>query len=215
MKLGDPETWLANHLDRVDRLGAHLGPNLLQLPPRWRRDTGRLDAFLSLAPERIRWAVEVRDPSWLHDDVFEVLARHRAALCIHDLLPSHPWLRTTDWTYVRFHAGRGTPRSCYEANELAAWAARLETAWGRDASAFVYFNNDGSGCALRDASVFAEVLHRRGVAVASLPRVSDAVLVDPGAFVADPEGRAPVGAGGSWGRTLFEERANQQPQGVS
>ena len=55
------------------------------------------------APNHIRWAVEFREPSWLHDDVFHVLERHGAALCIHDLLAGHPWIRTTDWTYVRFH----------------------------------------------------------------------------------------------------------------
>ena len=94
-----------------------------------------------------------------------------------------------------------TPRSCYEASELAAMGSAARNGLGRQtASGFVYFNNDGSGCALRDASVFARVLDRRGVAVASLPRVSDAVLVDPGAFVADPEGRAPGGPGRSWGR---------------
>ena len=54
-------------------------------------------------PSAIRWAVELREPSWLHDDVFALLERHGAALCIHDLLADHPWERTTDWTYVRFH----------------------------------------------------------------------------------------------------------------
>jgi uncharacterized protein YecE (DUF72 family) len=49
------------------------------------------------------WAVELRDASWLHDDVFSVLARHEAALCIHDLLADHPWVRTTEWVYIRFH----------------------------------------------------------------------------------------------------------------
>ena len=154
-KLGDPEAWLANHLDRVERLGAHLGPNLLQLPPRWHRDTGRLDAFLAVAPERIRWAVEVRDPSWLHDDVFEVLARHGAALCIHDLLSNHPWLRTTDWTYVRFHGphavdepyhGRYTGRRLWRvADRLGAWLDE-----GCDVHA--YFNNDFDGAAVADAT---------------------------------------------------------------
>ena len=62
MKLRDAERWLPNHIDRVDRLGAHLGPNLVQLPPRWKRDTSRLDAFLSVAPARLRWAIELRDP---------------------------------------------------------------------------------------------------------------------------------------------------------
>ena len=55
------------------------------------------------APQTMRWAVELREPSWLHDDVFEVLRRHGAALCIHDLLADHPFELTTDWTYVRFH----------------------------------------------------------------------------------------------------------------
>ncbi len=90
MKLRDAESWLPNHLDRVDRLGEHLGPNLVQLPPRWKRDVERLDEFLTVAPKRIRWAVELREPSWVHDDTFAVLARHGAALCIHDLLPSTP-----------------------------------------------------------------------------------------------------------------------------
>src|SRR5262245_15215171 len=32
MKLRDPESWLAKHVDRVRLLGDHMGPNLLQLP---------------------------------------------------------------------------------------------------------------------------------------------------------------------------------------
>ena len=154
-KLRDPQGWLTNHLDRVDRLGSHLGPNLLQLPPRWRRDVARLDAFLAAAPRRIRWAVELRDASWLHDDVFAVLARHGAALCIHDLLPDHPWERTADWTYVRFHGpaatvrpyvGRYTGRRLHRAaDRLAGWAAA-----GCDV--FAYFNNDHEAAAWSDAT---------------------------------------------------------------
>jgi uncharacterized protein YecE (DUF72 family) len=34
-KLMDATRWLPNHLDRVRRLGRALGPNLVQLPPRW------------------------------------------------------------------------------------------------------------------------------------------------------------------------------------
>ena len=92
-----------NHLDRVERLGPALGPTLVQLPPRWKRNVERLDEFLTVAPSSMRWAVEIREPSWLHDDVFELLRRHRAALCIHDMLPNHPWELTTDWSYIRFH----------------------------------------------------------------------------------------------------------------
>src|SRR4051812_24459884 len=103
MKLRDAVSWLPNHLDRADRLGPTLGPNLVQLPPRWKRNVERPHEVLSVAPQRMRWAVELRDPTWVHDDVFDVLRRHDAALCIHDLIEKHPWITTTDWTYVRFH----------------------------------------------------------------------------------------------------------------
>jgi uncharacterized protein YecE (DUF72 family) len=157
MKLRDAKTWLPNHLDRVCRLGHALGPTLVQLPPRWRRDVVRLDEFLSVAPPTLRWAVEVRDPTWLHDDVYELLARHRAALCIHDLLEGHPWIRTTDWTYLRFHGpdarnekyvGRyGGRRLWRPAQRIAQWA-------DEGVDAYVYFNNDYGGAAVDDASWF-------------------------------------------------------------
>ncbi len=59
-KLREPEAWLGNHLERTGHLGPHLGPQFLRLPPRWRRDAGRLDAALAVAPAGLRWAVEVR-----------------------------------------------------------------------------------------------------------------------------------------------------------
>ena len=40
MKLRDAASWLPNHLDRANRLGASQGPTLVQLPPRWRRNVG-------------------------------------------------------------------------------------------------------------------------------------------------------------------------------
>ena len=154
MKLRDAVTWLPNHLDRVERLGDHLGPNLVQLPPRWRRNVERLDEFLSVAPRHIRWAVELRDPSWLHDDVFATLERHGAALCIHDLLANHPWERTTDWTYVRFHGPNALQEKYYglyggrrlwrKAERLAAWL-------DEGCDVYAYFNNDWHGHAVTDA----------------------------------------------------------------
>src|SRR5688572_8855340 len=99
MKLRDAASWLPNHLDRARRLGASLGPTLVQLPPRWRRDVGRLDEFLEVARSiggDLRWAVEMREPSWLDESVLDVLRRHGAALCIHDMLEDHPWALTTD-----------------------------------------------------------------------------------------------------------------------
>jgi uncharacterized protein YecE (DUF72 family) len=155
MKLRDAASWLPNHVDRAKRLGAALGPTLVQLPPRWRRDAARLDEFLSIAPTEMRWAVEVRDQSWLHDDVLAVLERHRAALCIHDLLPRHPWVLTTDWTYVRFHGPRATDQKYvgrYGGRRLWRAADRL-SAWLDDGvGVYAYFNNDYEAHAIADAA---------------------------------------------------------------
>jgi uncharacterized protein YecE (DUF72 family) len=154
MKLRDAESWLPNHLDRVERLGRSLGPTLVQLPPRCKRNVERLDEFLTVAPSHLRWAVELRDPSWVHTDVFDVLRRHGAALCIHDLVPDHPWVTTTDWTYVRFHgpdAVRAKYWGRYGPDRLEPTAVRLQ-AWldeGRDV--YAYFNNDHQGHAVQDA----------------------------------------------------------------
>jgi uncharacterized protein YecE (DUF72 family) len=154
MKLRDAASWLPNHVDRAQRLGAALGPTLVQLPPRWHRDAARLDEFLATAPAEMRWAVEVREPSWLHDDVFAVLERHHAALCIHDLLARHPWRLTTNWTYVRFHGPRATDQKYvgrYGGRRLWRAADRL-SAWLDDGiDVYAYFNNDYEAHAVADA----------------------------------------------------------------
>lgn len=164
-KLRDPRAWLGNHLDRLDALGPSLGPTLVQLPPHWHRDVVRLDEFLDAAPDRIRWAVEVRDPTWLHDDVFEVLHRHGAALCIHDLLPHHPFELTTDWTYLRFHGPQAASSPYghrYTGRRLWRQAERLEQVLAAGHDAYAYFNNDQGGAAVHDARWLRDRLAARG-----------------------------------------------------
>lgn len=163
-KLADPEQWLPNHFDRADRLGTHLGPTLVQLPPRWRRNVARLDEFLAAAaPTRHgqRWAVELRDRSWLDDDVFATLQRHDTALCVHDLLADHPFVMTTDWTYVRFHGPDALARPYHDSYgdaRLAVWAERLAALATDGNDSYAYFNNDWHGAAVRDALALREAL---------------------------------------------------------
>jgi uncharacterized protein YecE (DUF72 family) len=102
----------------------------------------------------LRWTVEVRDPSWLHDDVFTVLARHGAALCLHDLLADHPWERTADWTYLRFHGPRAVEtkyRGRYTGRRLRPIAERLAAWRDEGTDIYAYFNNDYDGHAVVDA----------------------------------------------------------------
>jgi uncharacterized protein YecE (DUF72 family) len=160
-KLAGAEWWLPRHLERIRLLGASLGPNLFQLPPHWKVNVARLGEVLAMLPADIRWAVELRDPSWLRDDVFDQLRAHDVALCVHDLLAEHPFLLTTSWTYVRFHgphALREPYRGRYGSRRLRPWVDRLAQFAGDAGDAYCYFNNDYEGNAFRDARWLADAV---------------------------------------------------------
>ena len=164
MKLSDAQSWLPNHLDRLDRLGAAVGPTLVQLPPKWHRNAARLDEFLSVTPLGRRWAVELREPSWLNDDIYEVLRRHGTALCVHDLLADHhPWELAADWTYVRFHGPNALEhpyQGQYGGRRLYWMAERLGSWLAQGVDVYAYFNNDDPGLAVNDALWLAQRLEQ-------------------------------------------------------
>jgi uncharacterized protein YecE (DUF72 family) len=102
-RLKDVDDVLAKFLEIAGQLKERLGPLLFQLPPNFKKDASRLEAFLdSLSPKR-RVAFEFRHPSWFDDEVFALLRDHHAALCIadekDDLLV--PFVATTDWGCLR------------------------------------------------------------------------------------------------------------------
>jgi uncharacterized protein YecE (DUF72 family) len=148
-RLRDPEGTIRRYHASARRLGRRLGPTLVQLPPRWRADAGRLDAFLGASPPGLRWAVEFRDRDWLREDVFEILRKHEAALCIHDLLPDHPRELTAGWTYIRYHGQRYA--GSYTAQFLSAEARRIADLLSRGLAVYAYFNNDAEAWAVRNA----------------------------------------------------------------
>lgn len=148
-KLKDPAGTIGAFLDRAQRLGETLGPILLQLPPHWGADPVRLRAFLEAAPGDQRWAVEFRDPSWLCEDVFQVLREYRAALCIHDMIPNHPRVITADWIYLRFHGDHYAGN--YPWRTLAGAARRIKRHLREGRDVYAYFNNDAHGYAVGNA----------------------------------------------------------------
>jgi len=150
MRLKNPRATIGNFLNVAERLQESLGPILVQLPPNWNVDALRLDHFLAAAPHSLRWAVEFRSPSWLCADVYAVLQRHHAALCIHDMIKDHPRVLTSDWTYLRYHGDHyaGT----YSPQKLAAEAKWIKGQLVNGNDVFAYFNNDAEGYALKNAA---------------------------------------------------------------
>jgi uncharacterized protein YecE (DUF72 family) len=145
-RLADTGRGLGRFYTPLRGLGDALTVVLWQLPPRMKADPGRLDAFLAAQPD-LRQAVEFRDPAWYTREVFAVLRRHGAALCEHDLVAERAE-PTARFRYLRFHGASARYQGRYGRRALAGVARELDD-WGQDA--YVYFNNDVGGHAVRDA----------------------------------------------------------------
>jgi uncharacterized protein YecE (DUF72 family) len=159
-RLRDVEAPLANFVaSGLLRLGPKLGPILWQLPPNFRFDAERIDAFLKLLPhdtvaaarlgrkhddrlkasawlkadaERpMRHAFEIRHESFRNRAFIDLLRRHDVALVFAD---SVEWPRlmdiTSDFVYCRLHGSEQLYASGYDDAALDDWAQRV-VAWAR------------------------------------------------------------------------------------
>jgi uncharacterized protein YecE (DUF72 family) len=154
---------IADGVKRMDerieplRRAGKLGPILWQLPPHYDRDDGVLESALeALTPGR--HAFEFRDPSWFAEPVYDLLRSHDAALVVADRAPAGatPWVDTTDWSFLRFHRGRGRDGN-YSERQLRAWADRIASQSG---DVYAYFNNDWQGFAIANARRLCSLLSR-------------------------------------------------------
>jgi uncharacterized protein YecE (DUF72 family) len=158
-KLKDPEPPLATFLERMAVLGDKLGPVIFQLPPRWSFNPARLRHFLAALPKGRRYALELRDPSWINAEALEALAERNAAFCIYELAGYlSPKEVTADFVYIRLHGPGAAYQGSYDRRTLAGWAEAISSwaAGGKDV--FCYFDNDEAGYAALNALELQEML---------------------------------------------------------
>ncbi len=149
-RLKKPRSTIGKFLGVAERLKEFLGPILVQLPPHWKANPPRLDAFLAAAPRSHRWAIEFRNSDWLKDEVYKILERHGAALCIHDMIENHPRMLTAKWTYLRYHGKHYS--GSYSGQKLAAEGKWIRRQRSGGIDVFAYFNNDAQGFAVKNAA---------------------------------------------------------------
>lgn len=158
-KLRDPEEPVQRFFSRARALGPHLGPVLYQLPPGFKLDRARLEHFLQVLPRGLRHVVEFRDPTWYVDDVYALLGRHGAALCLHDMPGSATGpVSVGRFVYVRFHGAQGRYDGSYPDERLGRWAGWLSEQAAAGADVYAYFNNDMGGHAPRNALTLRRML---------------------------------------------------------
>ncbi len=76
------------------------GPVFFQLPPVMPLDLERLHNFLHKLPPCRRYAMELRDPRWHTQEVYQLLKRFKVAFCLFDVPEGiSPRVLTTDYAY--------------------------------------------------------------------------------------------------------------------
>jgi uncharacterized protein YecE (DUF72 family) len=162
-RLKNSEEAVDNFVKRAGILGNKLGPLLYQLPPSLHRNDDTLESFLSSLPRGFKHVIEFRHQSWLVKEVFEILQKHNAGLCVFDM-PSFtcPLRATADFAYIRFHGSDSLYSSCYSDEVLADWAKRIAGLAADLDSVYIYFNNDVEGFALRNAVTIRDYLEKGG-----------------------------------------------------
>jgi uncharacterized protein YecE (DUF72 family) len=147
-RLKNVEDEVKQLLEAAAALKKRQGPLLFQLPPNFKKDLPRLEAFLRLLPKKAKAAFEFRHASWFDDEVFDCLRKKSCALCIADMddSPAPQIVSTAGWGYVRLR------REKYSAKALSQWAEKLQSQkW---TEAYVFFKHEETGIGPKLAARF-------------------------------------------------------------
>jgi uncharacterized protein YecE (DUF72 family) len=154
-RLRDEDGSLSYFLQAVNPLGPRLGPTLFQLPPTFKKDTGRLKDFLEHLPHHWPAAMEFRHVSWFDDEVYHLLRQRDIPLVAVDQDPAEgggaPLEATAGWGYLRLR------RTDYDEPALSGWAERIVQQPWQDAYVFLK-HEEGSPTGPAAASALRRLL---------------------------------------------------------
>ncbi|ACB74350.1 protein of unknown function DUF72 [Opitutus terrae PB90-1] len=144
----------------AETLGEKMGCFLFQFPPSYHYTPARLKSLLAQLDPARRSVVEFRHKSWWRDAVYRAFAQRRLIFCavsaprLPETFPSHQEI-----LYVRFSGKTRWYRHDYSAEELAVWADRIRASGAKEA--WIYFNNDRQGFAIKNALVLRRLLRAK------------------------------------------------------
>lgn len=142
----------------------------------------RLRPFLTDLPQDFRYALEIRNKSWLKDDFTALLREHNVALALVD----HVWMPhgdeviklidplTTDFSYIRLVGDRKKTEALTESLEhrwskevidqserITRWADVIHTIVAKNINVLAYVNNHFAGHAPATAARLQTALSKR------------------------------------------------------
>lgn len=142
-RLKDVSRAVSDFVSYLAPLGPRIGVVLFQLPPNFKLDLERLDAFLRELPGGHRYAMEFRHDSWNDAAVVDRLKEAGVALCAAELdIDATEIVRTAPFIYVRL---RKPPP--YTEQEIETVQALLRQASSEAEDIYVYAKHDDVGVA--------------------------------------------------------------------
>lgn len=171
-------------LEAMSEAGDKLGPLLFQFPY-FRRDAfasakpflARLEPVLAALPRDRRFAVEIRNKTWVTEPFLSLLREHGVAFALID----HPWMPpidqvmkgpdpiTADFAYVRWLGDRRGIEAKTETweklildreSEMERWVPALAAILERNIEVFGFFNNHYAGHAPGSIALLRDVWRR-------------------------------------------------------
>lgn len=176
---------LKEFLDTMSILGKKLGPVVFQFPFFNRkafRDRNefldRLIPFLKKLPRELKFAIEIRNKTWLDAELASLLRDHRIALVLQDsaFVPNPSALDfdpiTTDWTYIRLLGDRKAIETVTQTwsktvidktEELRSWIDYCDQIRKRGVLIYVYANNHFAGHGPATIEQFRNLWREKGL----------------------------------------------------
>lgn len=148
---------MVEFLKVISLLKEKLGPLLWQFPASFQVNAPRLEQFCKLLGTEFNCVFEFRHSSWFTQEIFNILRKHRHALCLVSAPSSVPNVFTTTsrLVYLRFHGEGEWYRHNYSNESLEEWKRKLDTSGA--GIIYAYFNNDVNGYAVNNGRYLASL----------------------------------------------------------
>ncbi len=153
-------------IDVMRPMKEKLGPLLLQFPYSFKPESWPLlEKLIACLPDDLKFAVEIRNKSWLSDKLFDFLSSRNIALCQIE----HAWMpriskTTADFMYLRFLGDRKQISDDYSYirierdSELDWWSNLVNEKSSQMTDIYSFFNNHFSGHAPTTADKFKNLI---------------------------------------------------------
>jgi uncharacterized protein YecE (DUF72 family) len=163
LQLANIDGALQKYFDVFESMKKRLGPVLIQLPPGLSYDKILICNFFDLIKEKYsqyRFAIEVRNKSWVNDRFFDLLAQYGIAFVIADPGGRFPngEAVTAGFIYLRFHGREQLYASDYSETDLKLYAEKIISWRNEGKEVWVFFNNDYHGFAVKNAERLREIV---------------------------------------------------------